>query len=302
MTGQWFGDYEIVQRLRVGGMATLYLARRHGAAGFSRLVALKMIHPHLIEQAAFLDMFVDEARICSQITHPNVVHVEEFGAIDGIHYLVMEYLDGCSVAELLRLCHRRRRALDPELAARIVMQIAAGLHAAHETRDASGEPLEIVHRDISPSNILLSIDGNAKLIDFGIAKARNRLSATHDGVALKGKFNYVAPEQATRSEIDRRCDVFSLGIVFWEMLVGRRLFRDDNHLALFHRLQRTEVEPPSSANPDLTPVFDALVLAMLHHDPEHRPQTAAEVERRIAAAAPGAANREASDLGALARE
>ena len=302
MTAQWFGDYEIVKRLRVGGMATLYLARRHGAAGFSRLVALKMIHPHMVEQPAFVEMFVDEARICARITHPNVVHVEEFGVIDGVHYLVMEYIDGCSVSELLQICGRRRRRLDPELAARVVMQIARGLHAAHETLDQDGEPLEIVHRDISPSNILLSVDGNAKLIDFGIARAKNRLSETQAGVTLKGKYKYVAPEQATRGPVDQRCDVFSLGVVFWEMLVGRPLFPDDSYVTLFNRLQATEVDPPSAVNPDVPTVLDPIVLAMLSHDPAGRPQTASDIERRIAAALPGAANREASELGALARE
>src|ERR1041384_2419936 len=130
MTSQWFGDYEIVKRLRVGGMATLYLARRHGAAGFSRLVALKMIHPHLAEQASFIDMFIDEARICAHISHPNVVRVEEFGVLDGVHYLVMEYIDGCSASELLQVSRHERRMLDPELVARVIMQVAGGLPAA----------------------------------------------------------------------------------------------------------------------------------------------------------------------------
>lgn len=302
MTSRWVGEYEIVKRLCVGGMATLYLARRHGAAGFSRLVALKVIHPHLVAQPSFIDMFVDEARICSRITHPNVVHVEEFGEVDGIHYLVMEYLDGCSVAELLRMFRREGRRLDPELAARIIMQIASGLHAAHETVDQDGQPLDIVHRDISPSNILLSTDGHAKLIDFGIAKARNRLSETEGGTALKGKYKYIAPEQATRSTIDRRSDIFSLGVVFWEMLVGRPLFVEDTHVALFNRLHRTEVSPPSTLNPDVIVSLDLIVLAMLQHDPVHRPQSGAEVQRRITTALPGAANREASELGALAIE
>jgi len=300
MTTRWVGEYEIVKRLRVGGMATLYLARRHGAAGFSRLVALKVIHPHLVEQSQFIDMFVDEARICSQISHPNVVHVEEFGEIDGIHYLVMEYLDGCSISELLQQFRREDKKLDPELAARVIMQIAGGLHAAHETLDTDGHPLELVHRDISPSNILLSADGNPKLIDFGIAKARNRLAETEAGNALKGKFKYIAPEQAMRSTVDRRGDIFSLGVVFWEMLVGQPLFTDDTHVALFNRLHATNVAAPSTVNPDSLPVLDAIVLSMLRHDPAERPQTAAEVQRRIAFALPGAANREASELGAIA--
>src|SRR3954466_8379812 len=141
MTSQWFGDYEIVKQLRVGGMATLYLARRHGAAGFSRLVAFKMIHPHLVAQPGFVEMFVDEARICSHITHPNVVHLGALGGLAGVRYLVMEYIDGCSANELLQVFRRKRRVLDPELAARVILQIAGGLHAAHETADPDGQPL-----------------------------------------------------------------------------------------------------------------------------------------------------------------
>ncbi|TMQ23371.1 MAG: hypothetical protein E6J90_10750 [Deltaproteobacteria bacterium] len=301
MTAQWFGDYEIVKQLRVGGMATLYLARRHGAAGFSRRVALKMIHPHLVTQPGFLEMFVDEARICSQISHPNVVHVEEFGVLDGVHYLAMEYLDGCSVSELLQVFRRDRRMLDPELAARVILQVAGGLHAAHETRGADGQRLELIHRDISPSNVLVSVDGNAKLIDFGIAKARNRVSETQAGITLKGKYRYVAPEQAQHVVVDRRCDLFALGIVFWELLVGRHLFAD-SHLGLLNRLYRTDVAPPSTVNTAVPEVFDPIVLAMLQHDPDDRPQTAAEVQRRIASAIPGAANREAAELGAFAVE
>lgn len=302
MTAQWFGDYEIIKRLRVGGMATLYLARRHGAAGFSRLVALKMIHPHLVAQPNFIEMFVDEARICSQISHPNVVHVEEFGVLDDVHYLVMEYLDGCSISELLQVFRLEHRTLDPELAARVILQVAGGLHVAHETCGPDGQPLELIHRDISPSNVLISVDGNAKLIDFGIAKARNRLSETQAGITLKGKYRYVAPEQAQHAVVDRRCDIFSLGIVFWELLVGRPLFPEDSHIGLLERLYQTDVPAPSAENPAVPEVFDSIVLAMLQHDPADRPQTAAEVQRRIASAIPGAANREASELGALAVE
>jgi serine/threonine-protein kinase len=302
MTAQWFGDYEVVNRLRVGGMATLYLARRHGAAGFSRLVTLKMIHPHLVAQPSFIEMFVDEARICSLISHPNVVHVEEFGVLDGVHYLVMEYLDGCSASELLQVLRRERRMLDPELAARVIMQIAGGLHAAHRTCGPDGQTLDLIHRDISPSNLLISVDGNAKLIDFGIAKARNRVSETQAGITLKGKYGYVAPEQASHAVVDRRCDIFSLGIVFWELLVGQQLFPEDSHVGLLNRLYKTEVPAPSTANAAVPEVFDSIVLAMLQHDPADRPQTAAEVQRRIASAIPGAANREPSELGALAIE
>jgi serine/threonine-protein kinase len=206
------------------------------------------------------------------------------------------------VAELLRLFRREGRKLDSELAALIVMQIAGGLNAAHETIDQDGQRLDIVHRDISPSNILLSGDGNAKLIDFGIAKARNRLSETEAGVALKGKYKYIAPEQATRNTVDRRSDIFSLGVVFWEMLVGQPLFTEDTHVALFNRLHRTDVAPPSSVNPDALMILDPIVMSMLQHDPAARPQTAADVQRRIASVLPAAANRDPAELGALAME
>jgi serine/threonine-protein kinase len=247
-------------------------------------------------------MFVDEARICAHISHPHVVHVEEFGVLDGVHYLVMEYIDGCSASELLQVFRRDRRMLDPELAARLIMQVAGGLHAAHETRGPDGEPLEIIHRDISPSNLLVSVDGNAKLIDFGIAKARHRVSETQAGLTLKGKWRYVAPEQARHATVDRRCDIFSLGIVFWELLAGRQLFPDDSHAGLLNRLHQTDALAPSAVNPGVPAVVDRIVLAMLGHDPADRPQTAAEVQRRIASAIPGAANREPAELGALAIE
>lgn len=282
-------------------MATLYLARRYGAAGFSRLVALKVIRPQLVTQPTFVEMFIDEARICAQLNHPNIVRVEEFGVLDGVHCLVMEYLDGCSVGEWLQSASRERRKLDPELVARVIMQIATGLHAAHETRDQDGQPLDIIHRDISPSNILLSVDGNAKLIDFGIAKARHRLSRTQAGIA-KGKYKYIAPEQVTGPTVDRRCDIFSLGVVFWEMLTGKPLFNEDTQIGLFNRLKQTNVVPPSAVNPEVPAILDPIVLAMLRHDPAERPQTAAEVQRRIASVMPRAANREDSELGAIAVE
>lgn len=283
-------------------MATLYLARRHGAAGFSRLAAIKVVHPHLFDQPKFVDMFVDEARICSQISHPNVVHVEEFGEIDGLHYLVMEYIDGCSANELLQMLRDTGRRLEVEVAANVVLQVARGLHAAHETCGPDGEPLDIIHRDITPSNILLSRAGHVKLIDFGIAKARNRLSETESGFALKGKYRYVAPEQATRIDLDRRTDIFSLGVVFWELLTGEQLFDDDTHVGLFNRLNETVVRPPSSVNPAISPELDELVLAMLKHDREERPATAQEVYKWITAVIPPAVTVEADEIGRLVAE
>jgi serine/threonine-protein kinase len=277
MTAQWFGEYEIIKQLRVGGMATLYLARRHGAEGFSRLVALKMIHPHLVAQPNFIEMFVDEARICSHISHPNVVHVEEFGVLDGVHYLVMEYLDGCSVSELLQLFCRERRTLDPELAARVIMQVAGGLHAAHKTCGPDGQPLDLIHRDISPSNVLISVDGNAKLIDFGIAKARNRASETQAGITLKSKYRYVAPEQALHAVVDRRCDIFSLGIVFWEMVTNERAFKRDADFDTLRAVVKDMPALPSSIVPSLPKGVDDIIMRCLAKDPDERYQNIAEL-------------------------
>lgn len=293
---RWIGEYEVVRRLRVGGMATLYLARRHGAAGFSRLAAIKVIHPHLVEQPQFVEMFVDEARICSQISHPNVVHVEELGEVDGTHYIVMEYIDGCSANDLLAARDERFSAT---VAAHIIMYTARGLHAAHETQGADGALLDVIHRDISPSNILISTSGHIKLIDFGIAKANNRITETETGFAMKGKYRYVAPEQAKRTDLDRRSDIFSLGVVFWELLTGKPLFSDDTQVALFNRLEQTTVEPPSTVNPNVPPALDPIVLGMLQHDPSQRPQTALEVYRQIAVAMPDAFAYDSTELGAL---
>ncbi len=296
---RWIGDYEIVRRLRVGGMATLYLARLHGAAGFTRLAAIKVIHPHLVEQPHFVEMFVDEARISSYLSHPNVVHVEEFGEVDGTYYLVMEYIDGCSAVDLMNAA-RDSGGIDPKTAAHIVMYTARGLHAAHETHGPDGAPLDLIHRDISPSNILISTAGHVKLIDFGIAKARNRVTETETGFAMKGKYRYVAPEQAKRTELDRRSDIFSLGVVFWELLTGKPLFADDTQIALFNRLEETVVEPPSSVDPRIPAVLDPIVLAMLQHDPQRRPQTALEIYRQIAVAMPEALMHDSAALGAAA--
>lgn len=300
--GDWIGDYEILSRIRHGGMATLYLGRKHGTAGFARNAAIKVIHPHLSADDKFVRMFVDEARICSQISHPNVIHVEEFGQERGLHYLVMEYVESCSLSELLRRNRKRSTKLDPELAAHIILQVAGGLHAAHESRGMDGLGLGIVHRDVSPSNILLSTDGHIKVIDFGIAKSRGRLAQTQAGQALKGKLKYMAPEQAEVRDIDRRADIFSLGVVFWEVLVGEPLFQDDSELALLKRLTEPDITLPSIANPEVPPELDAVVMAMLEQNPEDRPETALDARRLIIDALPKAATRQAEELGQVAIE
>ena len=279
--GDHIGEFEIEGRLRAGGMATLFFARRHSAAGVSRQVVIKVIHPHLAESDLIVRMFIDEARISSRIRHSNVVSVETFGEHDGVFYIVMEYVDGCSLEQLLRTLSRRKDQLSPEVACHIAMEIAAGLHAAHETVDDDGTSLGIVHRDISPSNVLVTRDGRIKVIDFGIAKARNRLAETRTGDGLKGKLRYMSPEQAFGRELDRRADVYALGIVLWELLTIQQLFRHPNELALLDLVRAPDVAAPSTHNPAITPELDAVVAHALAPSVDARITSAQELRQDL---------------------
>jgi len=297
--GDRLGDYEILGRLRAGGMATLFLGRRHGAAGVSRQVVIKVIHPHLADDELIVKMFIDEARISSHIAHGNVVYVENFGEHEGIYYMVMEYVDSCSVDQVLRASWQRRERLPPELATHIALETAAGLHAAHETRGEDGTPLGIVHRDVSPSNILITLSGRIKVIDFGIAKARGRLGATKSGHSLKGKLRYMSPEQAWGHEIDRRTDVYALGIVLWELLTCKQLFREDDDFKLLEKVRNPKIPPPSSINPDVSVALDAVVLRATAKEPADRIATANELRRELMRAVPDALTVPSEALGTL---
>jgi serine/threonine protein kinase len=298
--GSKLNDYEVVARLRSGGMAALYLGRRMGAAGFSRPVAIKVVHPHLSEDKNFTTMFVDEAKLSARIVHPNVVHVEELGQRGTLYYLVMEYVHGCSLSQLIRALRARRRRFTPEMAAYIAIQTAEGLHAAHETIGDDGELLNVVHRDISPQNVLFSYRGHTKLIDFGVAKARGR--SQHTTVAsLKGKLRYMAPEQASSQHVDRRTDVYALGIVLWEMLTMRTLFKAENDLRLHDLVKNPVVEPPSKYVEGLPPALDALIMRTLSKDPAQRPASALDFRRQLVQAVPGALAIDSDQLADLLR-
>jgi serine/threonine-protein kinase len=285
VAGQRIADYELVANLRSGGMATLFLARRLGAAGFTRPVAIKLVHPELAGDDQFRQMFLDEALLASRIQHPNVVHVEELGEHQGAHYLVMEFVHGCSLAQLVRALIARGRRLSPAFAARIAMHVADALHAAHETRDERGRLLAVVHRDVSPENILIAYAGHVKLIDFGIAKAYGRRHKTQEGL-LKGKFRYMAPEQAYTKPIDRRTDLYQLGIVLWEMLTQRRLFDGENDIELLQQVRDPKIVPPSAKVDRIPPALDAVVMAALAKDPARRPADAQTFARSLAKAVP----------------
>jgi len=299
--GSRIGAYEILAPLKSGGMATLFVGRRLGPAGFVRPVAIKVVHPHLASDRSFVEMFLDEARLSARIQHPNVVHVEELGEQNGVFYLAMEYVHGCSLSQFLRQLALGGRGMSPEIACAIAMKVADGLHAAHETADASGQLLGVVHRDISPQNVLLSYDGHVKLIDFGVAKARGRSQET-DGVSMKGKLRYMAPEQAWGQPVDRRTDVYALGIVLWESLTHKRLFGASDDFVALEQVRAPMIPAPSRLAPGVAPALDEAMLTALARDPEARFQTAQAFRRAIGNACPGAMQVAAEDVSAVLLE
>ncbi|MEM6958099.1 MAG: serine/threonine-protein kinase [Myxococcota bacterium] len=274
------GRYEIVGELATGGMAEILLARKEGPGGFERAVAIKRILPNFVNERSFVDMFVDEARIAARINHTNVVHYEELGQDEGQLYLVMEYLEGESALSLQRRARARGHALSFAECAYVVAQAASGLHAAHEMNDLNGNPLDIVHRDISPQNIFITYRGEVKVMDFGIAKAADRITVTEAG-ALKGKFAYMSPEQADGANLDRRSDVFSLGIVLYELTTGRRLFRRATPVATLRAASKARVVAPSSVVPDYPSALEEVCLKALAKDRSERYQTADEFRRAL---------------------
>ncbi len=286
--GEKVGDVEIIARLKAGGMAALYLGRRVGAGGFSKDVAVKVIHTHLAEDHTFVEMFVDEARLSARIDHPNVVRVEALREHRGAYCLLMEFVHGCALSQLMAAIKKRGLRFSPELAVAVAIRVADGLHAAHELLNPDGTPAGVVHRDVSPANVLVGYRGEVKLIDFGIAKATQRLHQT-DAAGLKGKIAYMAPEQAFGRDVDRRTDVYALGIVLWEMLTMRRLFAAENDLRLLDMVRDPKVVPVSALVPDTPPALDRTVLEALAVDRDRRPASARELRYRLLDALPAAA-------------
>jgi eukaryotic-like serine/threonine-protein kinase len=268
------GEYSLLTKLASGGMATVYVARKTGVAGFERLVAIKCCHPHLREDEEFVSMFLDEARLAASIRHPNVVGTLDVS--DGEYlYLVMEYIEGCSLGNLVRHAFKTGTMLPPAIAVRVMIDTLLGLHAAHELLDSDGQPLGLVHRDVSPQNILIGIDGVSRITDFGIAFASARSTVTQEG-RIKGKFAYLSPEQAKSQPVTRRMDIFSAGTVLWEALVGRALFRRNDDAATISAVISGVIPAPSSVNRALPRGLDAVVMKALQRNPDTRFQTAAD--------------------------
>ncbi len=278
-----FGQYELLERIASGGMAELFRARRTGVEGFQKIVAIKKILPHIADNDEFITMFADEAKLASQLNHPNIVHIYDLGKIEaGGYFIAMEYVDGMDLRTILRSGRDTALPLPVPLAVYIASKVASALDYAHRRRDTRGEELRIVHRDVSPQNILISHEGEIKLCDFGIAKADRKVSKTESG-SLKGKLQYMSPEQAWGKSIDLRSDLFSLGCVLHESLTGRRLFRGDSDLTVLELVRKAEVGPPSDANPDVAADLDAVVIKALARDPQERYGTGAEMLRDLEA-------------------
>jgi serine/threonine protein kinase len=294
------GRYELIARLAVGGMAEVYLARHGELSGFKTLVVVKKVLPHLAENPEFISMFLDEARIASLLDHPNVVRIVEVGRAENDYFLAMELVQGKPLASLIRRANERQQALDPKLAALIMAQAAAGLHHAHGVSDAEGHPLGLVHRDVSPKNILVSFEGGVKVIDFGIARAMGRISQTNTG-GMKGTVGYMSPEQAKSEPIDRRADVFACGVVLWESLTSRRLFRKDNDLATMRALIYDPVPRPSTVA-KVPAMLEQITMKALSRDPEQRFQSGLELALALERFIGQAGGASTSHLGGLMRD
>ena len=280
------GRYALFGEIAAGGMATVYFGRQTGAVGFSRSVAIKQLHPQFARSPEFVAQFLDEAQLTARIRHPNVVSVLDVVARDGELFVIMEFVEGEPLSRLVRF------AVEPSpipVASAILIQALLGLHAAHEATTETGEPLQIVHRDVSPQNILVGVDGATHVLDFGVAKAASRVNTTENG-EIKGKIAYMAPEQLNNGELDRRVDVFAAGIVLWELLTGQRLFARGDPGAVVGAVLQGGVKPPSELRPGVSAELDAIVLKALASDREERFATAREMAVALENCAPPASS------------
>ncbi len=278
------GRYETIRPIASGGMARVYLGRVRGIGGFERLVAVKIMHQHLAEEAQFVSMFLDEARLAAGIRHPNVVATIDVGKSDHGLFLVMEYVEGPSLRKLAQACLDVGRRIPLPIVVRVMVDTLSGLHAAHETTDKRGEPLELVHRDISPANVLVGADGICRITDFGVARARSRLSSTEGG-KIKGKISYMAPEQLLAEKVDRRTDAYAAAVVLWETLTGQRLFVAENDGALLSKLIAGATRSPREVVEEVSAGIDAVCMRALSIEPTDRFASAATFADALESAA-----------------
>ena len=274
--GAKLGRYELIDHLATGGMAELFLARTQGEGGFEKVVVLKRILPQLAQNADFVHMFLDEARLAALLHHPNIAQVFDIGQVGGSFFFVMEHVHGRDLRDVVRKA-KAAGGMPLQHALAIVSAAAAGLHYAHEKRGPDDRSLHLVHRDVSPANLIVTFDGGVKLVDFGVAKARSRHAETRGGT-LKGKIAYMSPEQCRGEPVDRRSDIFALGIVLYELTTGGRLFRGDNEFALLQQIATEDVPPPSLRRPDFPTGLEVILMRALARDKSHRYRTAEDLQ------------------------
>lgn len=276
-----FGPYRLLDRVAVGGMAEVFKAKRSGVEGFEKTVAVKRILPHLSDNKEFVDMFVDEAKMVAGLAHPNIVHIFDLGRIERSYYIAMEFVHGRDLRTIQKRAREKGLRLPLDLSLRVVSQVCAALEYAHRKKDELGRPMEIVHRDVSPQNILISFEGDVKLVDFGIAKAATKASSTDRG-ALRGKLLYMSPEQAWGRPIDRRSDVFSLGIVLYELLTDTKPFMaPGNEVTILELVRQCLVTPPREVNPRVPEALERVVMKALARDPDDRYEDAGQMQRGL---------------------
>jgi len=275
-----FGKYLLLDRIAVGGMAEVYTAKSFGIEGFEKIIAIKRILPTMAEDDDFISMFIDEAKIAGHLTHANIVPIYELGKIGESHYIAMEYVWGKDLLQIMNRFRRMRRHMPPVMAAWIASKMLEGLDYAHRKRDRHGRPMGIIHRDVSPQNILVSYEGQIKLIDFGIAKAASRNTKTQAGV-LKGKFGYMSPEQVRGLPIDHRSDIFAASTCLHEMLTGERLFVGESDFSTLEKVRNADVAPPSTLINDMPSDLEAIVIKGLAREPDDRWQTAGEMQEEL---------------------
>jgi len=275
--GETFGRYQLLGLLGQGGMGRLYIAERRGIQGFVKIVALKRIQPHLADSKQLREMFLNEARIAARLEHPNIVATYELGEVDGNYFISMEYLPGEDLSAIIAGCQDSRMPI--EIAAALTQQAAQGLHYAHEARDGHGKPIGLVHRDVSPRNIFVTYHGVVKLLDFGVVRGPEKQKSI-PGV-FKGKYGYCAPEQIEGGAIDRRTDVFCLGIALWECLTGARLFDASTDAATIDAVRSRPIEPPSALRAEIPAEMDAITMRALARDPERRFRTAQDLSEEL---------------------
>ncbi|MBM4279832.1 MAG: serine/threonine protein kinase [Deltaproteobacteria bacterium] len=275
--GTRFGKYTLLNRIAVGGMAEVFLARQEGLEGFEKTVCIKRIRPHLSSQASFVRMFLNEAKLAAQLNHPNIVQIYDLGRVNDSYFIAMEYISGRDMSRIIPKAEKAGISFPMIYALRIASNVCEGLYLAHTKTDAYGNPLNIVHRDITPENILVSFNGTVKIVDFGIAKANSQLEQTRAG-EIKGKLSYMSPEQCMGHSLDARSDIFSFGSVIYEWITGYKLFTGENEMAILKSIIDGKIYPPSYFKEDVPEAVERILMKSLEKDKTKRYQSAWEMQ------------------------